>query len=716
MSNFLEIALRNAARGWPVFPVVPRDKYPRISKADGGNGFHDATTNVEQVTKWWTAWPDCNIGFYPGGAGMTVLDVDTGLSDMASFLAWRDRNGLPTTYTVRTGRRPEYRVQMYFLGTRADCDGWELDGCKGDIRSLGGYVMAEGSVHPSGATYEALYPGEIPVAPMPGVVARLKTQAHPTAPGEPFNKLRPGDGQHADLTSQAGTLRNMGLDPDQLAAALIAVSDARHDPPLSFGDIEHIARSIGAKPLAAPEPRLVIGKFEAEELAVEDDGRDEYLVESRGAGYEGWFPKGDVSLIGGSSGSGKTYWLMTLLERVRLAADVWGHNSQARDYRVLMHDRGAKGMRRTLNALGLPPEAKERVIRLSSKQQALQPADVLTEYIDRNPTVEAWFIEGLDMWFPDALKMSAVVPILDGLQRLATRRNVAVIATVGAPKEKTAEGQDTARYWGRDALFGSSAMARKCETVVLISKTDMDDADAPRQYSVLPRNGKSERFYMVFVDGKLTPVDKPGPKERKHNGAPNKTEILNSYVALKLKPGDRVVYSSDMGAARNTYTDWLPKAEADGIIERRDGKWWKSPKKGAQTVHECRVRAHLVCSSNKQLAIITSKPNVEGPYAKPPIISNLAKSDVSGAIPGRGDRWGNWRFSGWSNASLDFVGKPYRPSYPYWIRLNPLLTDKGLKWWTDHLETKWWWYEGSNRANFLAAVDALRSGYVRRKE
>ena len=196
--------------------------------------------------------------------------------------------------------------------------------------------------------------------------------------------------------------------------------------------------------------------FEDTEELIEDDGVDEYLVESLGAGFEGWFPAGDCSLIGGSSGSGKTYWVMTLLEKVRRGADVWGHKTAARDYRVLMHDRGAKGMRRTLNALGLSADAKERVIRLSRKQQVLKPAEVLEACIDRTPGVQAWFIEGLDMWFPDVLKMNVVAPLLDDLQRVATRKNVAVIATVGAPKEKTAAGKDSG------ALPRTGCAIRKC--------------------------------------------------------------------------------------------------------------------------------------------------------------------------------------------------------------------------------------------------------------
>ncbi|MFZ0869022.1 MAG: AAA family ATPase [Candidatus Sulfotelmatobacter sp.] len=311
---------------------------------------------------------------------------------------------------------------------------------------------------------------------------------------------------------------------------------------------------------------------DSEDELIEDDGVDEYLVESLGAGHEGWFPAGDISLIGGSSGSGKTYWVMTLLEKVRRGGDVWGHKTAARDYRVLMHDRGAKGMRRTLNALGLSADAKERVIRLSRKQQALKPAEVLEACIDRTPGVQAWFIEGLDMWFPDVLKMNVVAPLLDDLQRLATRKNVAVIATVGAPKEKTAAGKDSERYHGRDALFGSAALARKAETVVLISKTDMDDENSPRQYSVLPRNGRAERFWMSYTDGALLLVDRPETKELDRKSG--KSDLLKRNVLARYKPGERVVYTPLLGVSRPFYYDWAKLAVADGLIEQREGMYW----------------------------------------------------------------------------------------------------------------------------------------------
>ena len=81
----LDAALEYAARGWPVFPCKP-ESAPRLpdGKADKRpltkNGVLNATTNTAQITKWWTATPDANIGLDVGGAGMMVLDYDPGFN------------------------------------------------------------------------------------------------------------------------------------------------------------------------------------------------------------------------------------------------------------------------------------------------------------------------------------------------------------------------------------------------------------------------------------------------------------------------------------------------------------------------------------------------------------------------------------------------------------------------------------------------------------
>jgi hypothetical protein len=63
---------------------------------------------------------------------------------------------------------------------------------------------------------------------------------------------------------------------------------------------------------------------------------------------------------------------------------------------------------RTLNKMGLPEEAKQRVIRVTSAQQAAGPVAVLTAATERAPGAEAWFVEGLDPWLKESGKMSEV--------------------------------------------------------------------------------------------------------------------------------------------------------------------------------------------------------------------------------------------------------------------------------------------------------------------
>jgi AAA domain len=300
-----------------------------------------------------------------------------------------------------------------------------------------------------------------------------------------------------------------------------------------------------------------------------DDSPSEYLMEPKPGDDEGWFPFGEVSLVGGSSGAGKTYFTIVMLDKIRTGVEFLGRAAKPRDYRVLLHDRSAKAMRRTLNALHLPPEAEERIIRLSARQQARQPAEILHDCIEQNPGVKVWFIEGLDLWTGDMNKMDSVAPVLDSLQRVATRHNVCVIGSVGSPKQK---GKD--RYFGRDAFFGSAALARKADTMVSIEWTDPENTNSARSYSIMPRNGPSVRLYMEWRDHGLCIVDKPEPKvEAKDSRA---FGLMKLNVFAKYKLGEQVVYSPDLGAERTFYR-WREYAVGKGWIVQHAGAYFRSP-------------------------------------------------------------------------------------------------------------------------------------------
>ena len=311
---------------------------------------------------------------------------------------------------------------------------------------------------------------------------------------------------------------------------------------------------------------------------MDEDGPTEYLVEALSESHEGWCPFGEVSLIGAPSGAGKTYFALTVLEKSRNSQEVWGHKSTPREYRALLHDRSKKAMSRTIRHMKLTPEVRERIIRLTPAQQAMTPAESLESLIVDHPGVQVWFIEGLDLWSKNMVKMEVLSPEIDALQRVATKHNVCVLATVGAPKMKGDE-----RYFGRDALYGSSVLARKVETVILISLTNREDADSVRQYDVYPRNGKMEKLYMKWEPAQgLVITEKPPEPE-----PVQKVSKAMSHVARncfhKFKPGDRVVYSLDLGS-EGTFRRWRDNAVETGtVVEHSDGFYMAASGTGAVT-------------------------------------------------------------------------------------------------------------------------------------
>ena len=85
--------------------------------------------------------------------------------------SWRIRNGPPETFCVRSGRRPEFGVQMHHRAP-IPTSRWELDGCRRH-QSIGGLVVAPPSIHPdSGQAYAIL--GGSANRPNAGVAKQLK--------------------------------------------------------------------------------------------------------------------------------------------------------------------------------------------------------------------------------------------------------------------------------------------------------------------------------------------------------------------------------------------------------------------------------------------------------------------------------------------------------------------------------------------------------------
>jgi Bifunctional DNA primase/polymerase, N-terminal len=192
VNALLAAALGYAARGIPVYPV----HWPR--PAPGGasfgcschrgsscdrtakhplvrHGIHDATTSPAQLERWWSRWPQANLGLATGII-FDALDVD-GAAGLAALRQFARAAGLrlPGPLVATGGGGWHHWFTPTGLGNRPPRGLAQVD-----WRGIGGCVLAPPSRHASGGTYRWLV--GLDQAPLPEVPAALRALLDPDRP------------------------------------------------------------------------------------------------------------------------------------------------------------------------------------------------------------------------------------------------------------------------------------------------------------------------------------------------------------------------------------------------------------------------------------------------------------------------------------------------------------------------------------------------------
>ncbi|WP_267246516.1 bifunctional DNA primase/polymerase [Streptomyces sp. PR69] len=168
--HLLFAALDAAEQGWAVLPLRPGDKRPALHGEDVCPGIGDcagghrkweerATVDPDRIRRAWGDLP-FNVGIATGPSALVVVDLDMPKrksstdtpNGVTTFTALCERAGqaVPTTRTVRTASGG---VHLYFTappGVRLGNTAGRL-GKRIDTRAWGGYVVAPGSLTPTGA-------------------------------------------------------------------------------------------------------------------------------------------------------------------------------------------------------------------------------------------------------------------------------------------------------------------------------------------------------------------------------------------------------------------------------------------------------------------------------------------------------------------------------------------------------------------------------------
>ena len=363
ISELHEMAQGYARDGIKIFPCVPDGKKPAI---DGS--FLMATTDLAQIDKWWTFCPQFNIALCPEDNGWCVIDVEAeGLRD------WQMLCLEHPPFETFTNSTPGGGLHVYFTGSLPSTT--KIQGLPIDTRGRGGYVL----VPPSRVLVDkGPYKGQIryydtelqaDVAPLPDWIAELfvvKPRKPSPATGAPVEReqlearLKQLDpdcdrgtwrdivaGIHAtnvpddeggeyrpDLAHRwsSGELWRTGMSSkyDEADVDLVFYGMPPKEGGVSFGTIDHYARQAGFDgPSAAPRASM------AETFAGVEIPRTSRLVSRRGSEvtpkktewiWPNRFPRGQLSLLAGNGGLGKSTVLLDLAARITRGAQ-WPDNS-----------------------------------------------------------------------------------------------------------------------------------------------------------------------------------------------------------------------------------------------------------------------------------------------------------------------------------------------------------------------------------------------------
>jgi hypothetical protein len=172
--TLLEAALAYARRDWPVFPCLVGGKRPAGKLAP--HGLKDATVDLEQIRRWWTAEPMANIGL-PTGLAFDVLDIDgpDALCRLEDYSESQPGDQDVEGPTVSTPRGWHAYVAPTGKGNTVNLGG--LEGI--DWRGRGGYVVVPPSVKEDGGTWSWMNGTEhdlgpdTPIIPAPAWVLAL---------------------------------------------------------------------------------------------------------------------------------------------------------------------------------------------------------------------------------------------------------------------------------------------------------------------------------------------------------------------------------------------------------------------------------------------------------------------------------------------------------------------------------------------------------------
>lgn len=460
MSDLKDWALKYAKKGFKVFPIGKGSKSNQVLRS----WKNEATTDTGTILKWWEQDPNYNIGIV-AGAGLLVIDIDIKHDSPGFKLLKEYGTELPNTATVKT---PSGGIHLYYLVKGEFKNKVNLyPGI--DIRSENGYIVAPPSVIDE-KQYTWITGLEQIKEANQAVYDFLEAGKEKRNGPEPFNLQETIEaGQRNDqLFKLASSMQAKGISDEAIKAALLEENRIKCNPPLEVEEVLAIVNNVRLRySKGETEPHRVYN-LDMVTMDTVEEKTPEWLI-------NGFIPKGQITLIAGNGGVGKTtVWCNIVAAISSGKACFFDHNKIGTDPHTVMYFSSEDDIQATLKGrLRKNGADMKNILTISLDDPRFQDIKYNSQFLEylistHKPVLVVF--DPLQSFIPSNINMgyrNAMREVLNPLIGLGMKYGVTILIMAHTNKRENA--------YGRNRIADSSDIWDIARSVFIVGFTGNDN-------------------------------------------------------------------------------------------------------------------------------------------------------------------------------------------------------------------------------------------------